>query len=313
MARKKYHFLLGLVLLIAASATGQDKVWQDKVWTDSSYYPASKLPQFNEFTNHLYYFPPRPRNMWEVGVKVGSPSIEGDVASVFPAFGWGVHARKSLGYVLSMRAEYIMGTAYGQNWQASHNYANNTAWSRNGYIANTRNAPFKDAVFYNFRNRFHDISLQAIINFNNIRFHKHMNKFNLYAIIGAGAMWYDVKINALNGTQKYDYNKLATGNFTNRKDVKRQLKQMQDDTYETNAETAGRTWPNPHFSATFGGGMAFRLSRRVNIAIEERMTLSRDDLMDGSRWAAQPLGDAAMTRSYDALNFVSIGLNVNIF
>ncbi len=308
MTRKKNPFLLGLVLLIAVSASGQDKVW-----ADSSYYQASKLPQYNEFVNNLYAFPPKPRNMWEVGVKVGSPTIEGDVSSIFPSFGWGVHARKSLGYVLSLRMEFVNGTALGQNWQVSGNYMNNPAWARNGYRGNTRTTSGVDQVYYNYKNRFSDLSVQGIINLNNIRFHKAQNKFNIYAIVGAGLTWYDVKVNALNGTQKYDFNRIASGGFTNRKDVKDQLKQMMDDTYETEGEDAGRTWPNPRFSATFGGGVAVRLSRRLNIALEDRITVMRDDLLDGQRWAAQPLGDPSMTRSYDVLNYLSLGLNINIF
>jgi hypothetical protein len=67
------------------------------------------------------------------------------------------------------------------------------------------------------------------------------------------------------------------------------------------------------FNATAGLGIAWRLSRRLNIAFEDRMIFMKDDLLDGQRWTEQPAGDASVTRNFDALNYMSLGLNINIF
>src|SRR6185312_7838778 len=67
-------------------------------WRDSSLIPSRRLAQHNEFLNNQYNFPAKPRNQWEVGVKVGSFNIFGDVPSQFPTPGFGVHVRKALGY-----------------------------------------------------------------------------------------------------------------------------------------------------------------------------------------------------------------------
>jgi hypothetical protein len=308
MARKKYQFLLGLVLLTTISVSGQDKVW-----ADSSYYRASKLPQYNEFMNNLYAYPARPRSMWEVGVKFGSPAVSGDVSSVFPAFGWGLHVRKSLGYTLSLRMEYNNGVAYGLHWQQALNYQKNSAWTANGYKAHSTTALATDRVFYNYKTKFSDFSLQAVVSIGNLNFHNNKTKANFYGIIGTGVTSYDTRVNALNASgQKYNFNSIASGTWSTRNDVRDQLNQLLDDTYETKAESASNA-PKSRFNGTLGAGVAIRLSRRLNVALEDRVLFYRDDLLDGQRWNEAPVGDATLTRAYDAINFLSLGLNINIF
>jgi hypothetical protein len=60
-------------------------------------------------------------------------------------------------------------------------------------------------------------------------------------------------------------------------------------------------------------GISVRLSRRLNLALEDRLTFVKDDLLDGQRWTEQPTGDASMTRNFDSYNFLSLGLNINLF
>ena len=67
------------------------------------------------------------------------------------------------------------------------------------------------------------------------------------------------------------------------------LKALLDDTYETPAENQGARRPKyladtfkP--SGTVGAGIAFKLSNRINLAIEDRQTFIKDDLLDGQRW-----------------------------
>jgi hypothetical protein len=319
MASKKYSFLLGLIVLVCSSSA----IAQDNVWSDSSYYQSSKLPQYNEFMNNLYSFPPKPRNMWEVGLKVGSPTIMGDVPAIFPTFGFGAHVRKALGYTLSLRLEYFNGTSTGQSWQAATNYMKNPAWVTNGYVGTSIDAsgdrlPAQDQVYYNFKTKINDLSLQTIINFSNIKFHVAKTKVNFYALAGIGVSWYEVKVDALNGTAKYNFNSINSGTYETRKDVRSALKDLQDGDYETLGESSESTQmqmfgKDARFNATAGLGIAWRLSRRLNIAFEDRMIFMKDDPLDGQRWTEQPAGDASVTRNFDALNYMSLGLNINIF
>ncbi len=97
MTSKKYKFLLGLLALMATTTFAQTgKVYSS---TDSAVIPTKRMPQQNEFWNNTYSFPAKPRNMWEIGVSGGMPSISGDVPAVLPTFGYGITVRKAFGYI----------------------------------------------------------------------------------------------------------------------------------------------------------------------------------------------------------------------
>src|SRR3954467_13007415 len=106
MASKKYSLLAGLLCLLTSSAFSQVTV---RSYEDSSVIPSKRMPQHTEFLNGTYNFPAKPRNQWEVGIKVGTFTVSGDVPSVFPTPGLGLHVRKAFGYVFSMRLEYMYG------------------------------------------------------------------------------------------------------------------------------------------------------------------------------------------------------------
>ena len=311
---------IGFFLFVSLIAKSQASLPE---WRDSSLIPISRMVQHSEFLNNMYSFPSKPRSKWELGLKVGSPSIIGDVSANYPALGFGVHLRKSLGYLLSIRAEYFHGTPSGLDWHASKNYNYNTAWANNGYLGNIRTAnnfnAAQDKVFYNYKTSINDISLQGVLNLNNIRFHKASNKFSLYTIMGIGVTFYDTKVDALKGaSQKYAFNSIPDGTWENKNQVRDQVKSLLDGSYETSAEKdplKGSTLfgMTSTFSVSGGLGFAFKLSPKINLAIEDRIVLTRTDLLDGQRWAATPLGDAALTPDKDHYNFLSIGLNINLF
>jgi outer membrane protein OmpA-like peptidoglycan-associated protein len=54
------------------------------------------------------------------------------------------------------------------------------------------------------------------------------------------------------------------------------------------------------------------LGARLNLAIEDRHTFVKDDLLDGQRWQEHAWGDAVLTRDFDSYNYLSIGLNINL-
>ncbi|HVK97502.1 MAG TPA: hypothetical protein VM368_06785, partial [Flavisolibacter sp.] len=119
MASKKYSFLAGALCLLASYGFSQTTTETRYDVADSSVVPSRRLPQYTEFMNGTQNFPAKPRNMWEIGVKGGLFAISGDVAADFPTAGFGVHIRKALGYVFSVRLEYMYGVAKGQNWLRS--------------------------------------------------------------------------------------------------------------------------------------------------------------------------------------------------
>ena len=347
MASKKYKFLLGLITLMTTSTFAQ--MGSSYSAFDSSVVTSKRMPQQNEFWNNTYNFPAKPRNMWEVGVQVGAPTISSDVSARFPTFGFGVHVRKAIGYIFSLRAQYINGVAKGLNWQAANGYAKNAAWMQapNGNLAvgsgynppyrnnagalvpfsNTINGGTAQAVFYNYKTNVQDLSLQGIITLNNIRFHKQKTGFTLYGGAGLGITAFNVSVNALDASGK-PYSALFTSVLANqaanggiqhsrRKDILKLLKDGMDNTYETagadefgRRPKSGKNTIKP--SGTILAGVSYKLGKRINIALEDRHTFVKTDLLDGQRWQEHPAGDPALTSDFDSYNFLSLGVNFNL-
>lgn len=313
---------------------------------DSSVIPGKRMPQHTEFLNGTYNFPAKPRNMWEIGIKTGLVNISGDIPSQLAVPSMGLHVRKAFGYIFSVRAEYMYGTAKGRTFNPAENFMWNTAWAANGSAATSYSAPYRipgtpnqtvssknvyygapantpfESVYYNYKTKMHDLSLEGVVTLNNIRFHKAKTGFNFYGFAGVGGMIYDVKVNALNegisGNQRYNFASITTNSvYKSRKDTYKALKNLLDDTYETPGENQGARRPKL-FGKTFkpsgsiGAGVAFKLGSRINLAIEDRQTFTKDDLLDGQRWQEHAYGDAVLTRDYDSYNYATIGLNFNI-
>ena len=339
MASKKYILLAGVFCLLASYGYSQ-RVGASYDVKDSSLISKKRMPQHSEFLNGTYNFPAKPRNQWEIGIKGGLFQVSGDLPATFLSPGFGAHVRKSFGYIFSMRLEYLYGIGKGQAWRSTENYAKNTAWNNNGLgAAQSYSAPQAttvagfskivssktgltttpfEQIYYNYKTKVQDLSLEGVITLNNIRFHKAKTGFNVYGFAGVGGSVYDTRVNALNeGRTKYDFTTVAQAAYPDRKAKIKQLKGIMDDTYETQAENQGPRRPKLFGntfkpSATVGMGMAFKLSNRLNLALEDRWTFIKDDLLDGQRWQENPWGDASLTRDFDSYNYLSLGLNINI-
>ncbi|WP_276500452.1 OmpA family protein [Terrimonas pollutisoli] len=309
MISKKYTLLAGLFCLMTSFGFAQAQVGSSYNVSDSSVIPSKRMPQHTEFLNGTNNFPAKPRNQWEIGIKGGAFTVSGDLPSVFPTLGFGAHVRKSFGYVFSMRLEYLHGTGKGLNWKPSSYIPArpDNPWSAAGYTG---------GVYYNnYKTSVNDLSLQGVVTLNNIRFHKAKTGFNMYVFGGIGGTIYDTKVNALNGTASYqtDFSGVNGGVYKDRKDTRKTLRDILDDSYESPAENHGETRPKLFGdtfkpSGTVGLGMAFKLSNRINLAIEDRVTFIKDDLLDGQRWSEQ--GD--LTGDFDSYNYATVGLNFNL-
>ncbi|MFZ4059513.1 MAG: hypothetical protein ACOYKE_15320, partial [Ferruginibacter sp.] len=310
MASKKYKFLLGLLTLVASSTFAQSGNSGYSVF-DSSVVPSKKLPQQNEFWNNTYNFPAKPRNMWEVGASIGALTISSDVSARFPTFGFEAHVRKAMGYVFSLRLQYVNGVAKGLNWLAAENFAKNPAWSAYGAPVRINSGQVVSSlgpqggysrVFYNYKTNVQDLSLQGIVTLNNIRFHKAKTGFNFYGGAGIGVTLYNVNVNALdaNGrpyTALFNSSNVINGTNATRKNILKELKDQMDNTYETAGENQGDRRPKMGKntlkpSGTVLMGISYKLGKRINLALEDRHTFVKDDLLDGQRWQEHAWGDA---------------------
>lgn len=308
MASKKYLSFIVLLCLFASGTFAQIGGSSYDV-QDSSVIPAKRLPQHSEFMANAYPYPALPRNQWELGVKVGSFFIAGDVRSRIPGFGAALHVRKALGYVFSLRGELGMGIAKGLNFSPSGGFKNNPAWDayKTAGLPNTQ-------VFYNYKTNIYDLTIQGVATLNNIRFHKAKTGFNAYVFGGIGGMIYDAKIDALNGTTPYNFNSIPRGGYSDRKEIKKALKDLLDGDYETAAESdplQPKLFDKPFRPAfVFGGGFQFKLNKKLSLAIEDKFTVVKTDLLDGQQWQENWAQGPAQTRDFDSYNFASLGLNI---
>ena len=286
MIGKKFAFLASLLLAFLSHSFAQDNTAESSSYDirDSSVIPAKRIPQHNEFLNNAYPFPAKPRDQWEVGVKGGLSTVSGDVRAWLPTFGFGAHVRKSLGYTFSLRLEYDYMVMKGLNWQPSYyGYAANPAISK--YYAANGATP----VFYNYRTTVQELSIQGLINLNNIRFHKAKSSINFYLLAGFGIMTYSTYYNLLDANgNPYNYsqivNQFGAAGFTysNRKAIKDALKNMMDGSFETLAQRDpsqptifGGTPMRPVLD--LGGGIEFKLSPKFNIALEDKVSITKTD------------------------------------
>ncbi len=312
MVSKKYTLLAVFFCLLALYSSAQVTTGGSYSASDSSVVPANRMAQHTEFLNGTYNFPAKPRNQWEIGIKGGAFTVSGDVPAVFPTPGFGVHVRKAFGYIFSLRLEYMYGIGKGLSYRYNENYGKNDPWVAAGYTPNA------DFVFYNYKTKVQDLTLQGVFTLNNIRFHKSKTGVAFYALAGVGASIYDTKVNALDaGGNPYNFASIPQGAYKDRKDTRKAIKDLLDDSYESAAQNQGDRRPKL-FGDTFkpagtvGLGVAFKLSNRINIALEDRLTVIKDDLLDGQQWQEHPQGDAALTSDFDSYNYLSLGLNINL-
>ncbi len=344
MASKKYLLLAGVFCLLTSYGFSQ-RVGASYDVKDSSVIPSKRMSQHTEFLNGTYNFPAKPRNQWELGLKVGLMNVSGDIPSQLAFPSAGLHVRKAFGYIFSMRLEYMYGTGKGRTFNPAENFSKNSAWANNGSYATSYSAPYLvpigtvvnmvssksiyfpstpaivpfEEVYYNYKTTIHELSLEGIVTLNNIRFHKAKTGYNFYGIAGVGGMVYDTKVDALNAAGgRYNYATITVNSaYSKRKDTYKQLKSLQDGKYETKAENQGPRRPKLFGktfkpSGTIGAGVAFKLTNRINLAIEDRQTFIKDDLLDGQRWQEHAYGDPVLTRDFDSYNFASVGININL-
>jgi len=312
MISKKYRLLSALLFMFVSYSFSQDSNSSYDL-RDSSLIPAKRIPQHNEFLNNAYPFPAKPRNQWELGVKGGWAGASTSVRYWGPTGGFGFHVRKAMGYVFSLRAEYDWLRSKGLNWQPSE-LSQAYIPNLNGYYPN------KTPFFYNYRTTIHELSVQAVVSLNNIRFHKTKTGWTAYGFLGLAGMTYSTFYNALNGNTPYDFtqviNQYGLGGFTysERKNIKKTIKGMLDGSFETLAQrdisqpTVGGAPFAP--AIVIGGGAAFKLNEKFNIAVEDKFSQTKANLIGGLRYQESP--SPVLVSHWDSYNFLSVGLNYNL-
>jgi len=308
-----------------------------------------KRKQQEAFMNNEYYFPAKPKNAWQLGVRGGISMLNGDINQNFfkgakpfvPGYTFGASVVKPFSYLFSIRLNYDFMEMWNTDWQPSTLTAElirHSDYALANYVNDNPNGG-NVKIFNNSHTIAHDMTFDAVFTVGNLRYHKERTKvvFNFFATMG-GFMyqtWYD-HLDA-NG-DPYDYRSIPdinTNPDVSKAEVIQALETMRNGVYETPADghpnSKNPTILNNYSFRPTGGvgmGMSFRLSRVVNLDLQARMMFTKDDLMDGVRWeepagnntvaipASQGGGQAPVSRgltgNYDSYTNTTLGLTFKL-
>lgn len=331
---KKINHLGGVfagALLLFTMNTSQAQISVNP--TDDNFITKKDQSRHAEWKEGKSQFPGRPRDWWQIGIGGGSFLVSGDVK---PAFGWGasVHVRKSIGYVFSLKAEYMFGQASGMNYSPSYykafpNVDPFTITSSDGNVVTQGDYTTSDAFYANYKiEQHHALSLQMVFNLNNIKFHKKSNKWSLNLILGLGANLYNTKIDALDGnnqTYASKMNALADGTsgtfdvkkLADRDAILKEIRGYLDGTYETLAQqnannlvTLGEGQNRMVLNPFIAVGLSFEylITPRISIGLEHQSFISDDDFFDGKSRKE----NGSRTSNIDIPHYTSIRLGFHI-
>jgi outer membrane protein OmpA-like peptidoglycan-associated protein len=238
-----------------------------------------------DYENMLSPFPPKKKNNWAVGFGVGSPMILGDVKSyLLGSYGADLKIRKALSHVFSLR------------WQS--------------IFSEIRGIDFSNGVTSpdNHKTRMTDNTLQAVFTLNNIKFHQKKSKLGVNLFLGGGFASSFTQFNLLDGNSNaYDYSGLSNvETFGDRRFSSNEISNMLDDGFETTATIADgdasinstRILP----SIVMGMGFDIYLSKRIDLALETRLSRHFTDDLDGFN----------VGNGEDWFMYSSIGMNFKI-
>lgn len=333
MVNKKYILLAGVCSALAlqpafaqestqASWSGRDMTYRGQSYDalDTAYIPAKRMEQQRQYLNHQYAFPAKPRNMWELGLNVGTVNIFGDVTSKGPwnapkfmnAMGFGASIRKALGYSTSIRLQYNYLNASGYDYRPRA-ASNEAPWSNLAAYSGSD-------IYSNYKFTGHEATIQLVGAINNIKFHKAKNSVSLYGFVGGGALIWQTKISTLDANNApYDFSKLtAQGSTKDRNDLYKQwLKDSDNYNHQVNkvnytgGGNKGMSIGDNTVSPVLVGGLGlqFKLGNRVSLTFEDKISWTGLDNLDGV--SVDPRG-AALSSDKDILNYASVGLAFNI-
>ena len=268
MASKKYISLFAAMFVLFQSIgfaqTSTDWGWD---WKDSSKIPTKRIPQYNEFLNNQYPYPAKPRDQWELGLSAGSSFILGDRAILTGGYNGGIVGGISLRKSLSH--VFSLRGAYNGSIVSIPSNASGFVWAKN-YT--------------------HMGSIDAIASLNSMSHYRGNPKWDIYVFGGYSLIYTRVMTNQGGSLHNLYYpqtNLIGTSNFPN----------------DVPAVNGRHTWALMH-GLSYGAGISYKISNRVNIGIEQRFTVPMfgNDYLDGNK-----LGNSG-----DQYSFSTAHLNINL-
>jgi OmpA-OmpF porin, OOP family len=263
-------------------------------------------------------YAPKTKDMWELGLHFGNYSIVGDVQTVVPSLGLGLHLRKSLGYVFSLRTDFFYGRARGfDGILRTH--------SSVGGGLNDNFLPYQglqSGYFVSYRTTSYYGAVQGIFNLGNILFHQKENKWNLYTAVGLGLHGHETWLDLTDGSgnaysdlsNRVNYSSERAQTREGRRDFRNAARDIYNGEYDTKYENVGRSSlalgdaQNLNIFATLSFGVSRKLSQRVNIGLEHQINYVTTDELDGVIFASR--GDRTTSNDYGHYTNIRVGINI---
>ncbi len=311
-------FLLSVCTLLGLITNASAQLGGTHNYLDTTYIAPRNLSQQSDFMNNAHSFPAKPRDMWQLGVFLGFPYVDGDASTAIKgpgsginsyAYGGGLSLRKSLGYVVSVRASAAYYHMLGLDYQRNRNFNNHPR-----ILELYGTAP--RGYMHNFETKAFLPSLEALISLNNIMFHSRQSRWNLYALVGYSALFYKTNMDLEDVNGAYPFQNIVTTGRS-RQEIRGDLRTLLDGKYETRALSNDRRPDGPdefnlRHSFTSGVGFEYRLARKTSISAEYKRIATRDDYVDGWFRQSGDLVNEVFTSEWDNIGFVSLGINFNI-
>jgi OOP family OmpA-OmpF porin len=307
----RIKFIYLLLVLVSGSLMAQDNTLQKTGITDEM---TANSDQNKSWRMGQSAYSAKPKNAWELGVHLGHFFIDGDVDRRIPGgYGVGLHLRKAIHYVFSLRADFMYGQARGidpQMW--SH-------VSKGGGLVESVYSPYanQDGWYPSHKTSYGYLAMQGVLNIGNLLFHKDKNKWNWYTAIGAGLSSHKAKLDLLDGNGN-PYSGLASisDNFdtkAGRKDIIKTLDAKYDGVYETEGWKKAGIFrlgdeTNIHVVFTASMGISRKLSKRINLGLEHQVITSDNDALDGIRFRTA----LDQTNNNDISHYTNLRLGINL-
>lgn len=237
---------------------------------------------------------------WNFGAEKGYAWLQGEVEPT-SGFGFEFYVDKPFTSFLSIRLNVGMGLTQGMDKDGSTNWLNHSVW--NG----TRNATLNyssatiDTVFNNFQTSYQEANLQAIFTFSQLKALNNQSPFDGFILGGIGLMRYSVAIDAANAESKiYDFSKI--GEYSASDDFQKisNIRSLMDGTFETNVSE------NPQIAPLFqvGGGLSWKISKHMRLALSHRVAFLLTDELDSYQWNA----NNQLNNTNDIHHYTTIGI-----
>ncbi len=277
-----------------------------------------------------YKFSAKPKHAWEVGVHGGHFFIDGDVDRLVPGgYGLGLHLRRAVTYVFSVRGDLFYGQAFGidpQPWK--HALATAGGTDNGGGLVEDVFSPYAPAAdgsferwFPRHRTTYIYGAMQGVFNIGNLLFHKERNKWNLNAIVGVGLDHHNTKLDLLDSDGGIYTNLINRMGWTRdkfdtqagRQEIRSNIKSIYDGEYETDGFKKKGIFRvgddiNIHVVYTASMGVQRKITKRFNIGLEHQVMVSDNDYLDGIKFRTSE----DQTNNVDIGHYTNLRIGINL-